>query len=201
MTLYDSLKEAEKGIEYTEGIMKRLGDGVYGLRIKERSLGILEEINGALTVQNEVKRLIKRDAYEDNYLVGRIVSGENPEDIIDGIRYQRKFNLKFNRKKRDEYNNMVDKLSQIIPDTARLKIYSIFNINEPELFSLGMGSFAGGSVGVLGESLKYGIISFIGVSVFLCGVFNLAKKHSIDGYIPLLKEKLKYVNNILKECS
>jgi len=129
MTLYDTIKGKETYIRH-------LQENIASLRKK----GF--EVNGELPDLNEeVEGLLEEEPYRDNPIVQRMKNGEELEDIASEIIAQRKYGLKFNKKKREEYNGQVDNLCEVLPlwhklskETTPLKIGSVLSYGEPETF-------------------------------------------------------------------
>lgn len=190
-TLYDKIKEKEDGINDIERSIEVLNKKEF-------------EVKGEVPVlEEEIDKLLSNEDYKNNSVVQRLRAGEKLEPIVQGIASKRKYSLKFNRKKRDKFNEEVNELKPVIPFAYYLRKQSIFNpVSGPESLGTYLALF-GASTGILTGwidsndwNLIWKVSSGFGGALGLVGALVGYSIDSTKKTLSTLKDKFQYIDKI-----
>jgi len=165
MTLYDKIKKIETEIKTIQENVEYLKENNW-------------ECKGKLPdFSTEVKNLLEDGEYKDNPIIQKLRCGEDLNEICDEILSERRYSLKFGRKKRKKYNKKVDELSEIIPYTNKLRSYSIFHVlaNPESLFIYMPIITTSISSSLIGTGIGLGLATLITSLMYLDNIIGKSK--------------------------
>lgn len=193
MVLYKKIKQEEEHIaklEQTSNFLRENGFEVYG------DFPNLEE---------EARRLLENEEYQDNPVIKRMRTGERLNEIVDEILSHSTYNLKFSKQKRGEYNKEISNLCGVVPILNSLRRGSIFSIDEPEsliLLTTSVLALSGGAISRaldFPEEVVYRYTWLCGVvGAIYGGVIGLLSASGRKKHISEVKDKAEYIDNLLE---
>jgi hypothetical protein len=190
-TFYEKLKSKEGEIQTLRDYAKFLGD--HNLKVE----GEYPDLKAYS------RKLIESPEYYDNPVAQRIRSGQSLSEVAKDVFSQKHYIMKFSKRKREEYNKLVDKLAAMVPVSDGLRAHFILDPINPEGFAA-LFYAAGAGIATLssylmpdtpastGALVTFGSMgTILGVVIYSKG--KIMKKEAIEG----IDIASKYIDGLL----